>query len=268
MPEQFDINRCTVSGIVQKIWDRDGDIFLRLAFKPEEDKPLRYLTARLPQGMVGGKLVSLQPGDKLRLFGYLVDAPYTETIREFLWDARKKDLQDELGEKLKDVRVKRMGTRLDVLSLERLRPDASPGPADVSLQGVVAKTWNSSTHLMARLAVYDEHTEIISKNGNGNGNRPKRKPHYVTVRFPDSKAGEQEIKLAKRNRVRLAGSVQIRFYRETLREVLIRSKAADRIGDLDGIDPSEIFAIRDTVNVTANSAIVLGSMGRAELEKV
>jgi len=261
MTEQFDINRCTVGGVIQKIWDRDGDIFLRLAFQPEEDKPLRYLTARLPEGTVGGQMVSLQPGDKIRVFGYLADAPYTETIREFLWDARKKKLQDELGEKFAGVRIKRVGTRLDVLELERLEKDADPTQASVSLQGVVAKTWESGTHLMARLAVYDRHTRIIGENGS-NGRRPKRKPHYITVQFVDGKAGEQEISLKKKGRVRLTGDLQVRFYKETLREVLIRSKAADRIGELDGIDPDEIYAIRDSLHVVAESAIV---MGRAKL---
>ena len=62
--------------------------------------------------------------------------------------------------------------------------------------------------------------------------------------------------------MRLTGDLQVRFYKETLREVLIRSKAADRIGELDGIDPDEIYAIRDSLHVVAESAIV---MGRAKL---
>ena len=264
--EQFDLNRGTVSGIIQKIWDRHGDIFLRLAFLPEVDKPLRYLTLRLPEGQVGGQLISLQPGEKIRASGYLADAPYTESLAEFLWDARKKDLFDDLenGEKLRQIQIKRIGTRLDVLELERLEAKAEPQGADVTVQGVVAKVWDSSQHRMVRLAIYDQFTEITKKGRNGQ--HPKRKPHYVTARFVDGQVNGQEISIRKRQRVRLAGELQIRFYKETLREVMNRSGNAELIGDLHNIDPDEVFAIRDSVSVTAHSAIVLASMGRAELQ--
>jgi len=268
--EQFDINRCTVGGIVQKIWGRDNDIFLRLIFLPDPEKPNRYLTTRLPGGTVNGKLVSLQPGDRIRVSGYLSDEPYTETIREFLWDARKKKLQNDLGEKLEKVRVKRIGTRLDVLELERLKPDAQPTGADVSLQGVIVKTWESGTDLAARLGSYDPHTEIISNNGSGHrtGRKkwPRRKPHYITIRFLDGKADGQPVRLKKRNRIRLSGSLQIHFYKETLRDILIRAQAADLIGELDGIDPDHVFAIRSSAYVVVNSAIVLASLGLPEAE--
>ena len=264
--EQFDLNRCTVSGILQKIWDRHGDIFLRLAFLPEADKPLRYLTLRLPEGQVDGQLISLQPGERIRVSGYLVDAPYTESLAEFLWDARKKDLLDDLEntDQLRQIQIKRIGTRLDVLELERLQADAAPQGANVMVQGVVAKVWDSSRHRMVRLAIYDQYTEITKKGQNGK--RPKRKPHYITARFVDGKVGDQEITLRKRNRIRLSGALQIRFYKETLREVLMRSGNANLVGDFHNIDLDEVFAIRNSVSVTAHSAIVLASMGRAELQ--
>ena len=266
--EQFDINRCIVGGAIQKIWDRESDIFLRLAFLPDPDKPLRYLTLRLPDGKIDGKLVSLQPGEKIRVSGYLVDAPYTETLAEFLRDARKDGLIDRLdnAEKFRQVRVKRVGTRLDVLELERLTNAAELQAADVMVQGIAAKLWNSSRNLKVRLAIYDQYTDILTPGTNGK--RPRRKAHYLTAFFPDSKVGGKDVKIHKRNRIRLAGSLQIHFYRQTLREVLLRSGNATLIGELDAvIDPDQIFAIQDSVSMRVDSAIVLASMGRAQLHK-
>lgn len=266
--EQFDINRCIVGGAIQKIWDRESDIFLRLAFLPDPGKPLRYLTLRLPNGKIDGKLVSLQPGEKIRVSGYLVDAPYTETLAEFLRDARKDGLIDKLdsAEKFRQVRVKRVGTRLDVMELEHLTSAAEPQSAEVMVQGIAAKVWSSNRSLKVRLAIYDQYTDILTPGVNGR--RPKRKAHYLTVLFPDSKVGGQDVKIRKRNRLRLAGDLQIHFYRQTLREVLLRSGSAALIGELDAvIDPDQIYAIQDSVSMRVDSAIVLASMGRAQLQK-
>ncbi len=259
--ERFDINRCIVGGFVQKIWDYEEDIFLRLAFLPGEGEKQRYLTVRLPQGMVNGTPVSLQPGMNIRISGYLADSPYIETLAEFLRDARKNGLLSRLNDKFQEVHLERVGTRLDALELEFLAPDHAPHPADVQLQGIVTRLWESGVHLMARLAVYDPYTQVVS--GNGKRGLPRRKPHYVSVRFRGGKVGERDITLKKGVRVRLTGRLQIRFYRETLREVLVRSGNATLVGELDGIvDPDEVSAVRDSVLVEAHAAIVLASVQR------
>ncbi len=262
--ERFDINRCTVGGFIQKIWDFEEDIFLRLAFSPGADEKQRYLTLRLPQGMVGGRLVSLQPGMNVSVSGYLADSPYTESLAEFLRDARKNGLLDRLenGDVFRDVRLKRVGTRLDVLELE-IQEGEEPRlqSADVQLQGIAARVWEAGLHVMARLAVYDRYTEIMS--ANGRRGLPRRKPHYITVRFPEGKAGARPVALKKGVRLRLTGRLQIRFYRETLREVLVRSGNAGLVGALNGIvDPDEVSALRDSVLVIAEGAIVLASVQR------
>ena len=134
------------------------------------------------------------------------------------------------------------------------------------VQGIVAKHWNSNQSLKVRLAIYDRHTEILQEAASGR--RSKRKAHYLTACFPDGKAGGQEIDIRKRNRVRLSGDLQIHFYKQTLREVLLRSGNANLIGELDAtVDPDGIFAIQDSVSVTVDSAIVLASMGRTQLQQ-
>ncbi len=259
--ERFDINRCIVGGLVQKIWDYEEDIFLRLAFQPGDGEKQRYLTVRLPQGMVNGTLVSLQPGMNIRVSGYLADSPYIETLAEFLRDARKNGLLSRLNDKFQEVHLERVGTRLDALELEFLAPDHAYHPADVQLQGIVTRLWESGVHLMARLAVYDPYTQVIS--GDGKRGLPRRKPHYISVRFRGGKVGNQSITLKKGVRIRLNGRLQIRFYRETLREVLVRSGNATLVGDLEGIvDPDEVSAVRDSVLVEAHAAIVLASVQR------
>jgi hypothetical protein len=271
LDEQFDINRCTVSGVIQRIWDRGDDLFLRLAFVPEADKPPRFLTLRLPSGKVGGQLISLQPGETVNASGYLVDEPYEESLREFLRDARKNNLLEKLpgADDFYHVSLKRVGTRLDVTGLEMLKNGKLAETANaVDIQGVVAKVWEAGQNLMVRLAIYDRGTSVINaaENGSGaeNGKRPRRKAHYVTARFADGEVDGKSLKIHTRNRLRLNGSLQIRFFRETLRDVLIRSGNARLLENLDGHDPDDIYAIRDSVFVDVNSAIVLASLGREQ----
>ena len=81
MEEKFDLNRVQVSGIVQRIWDYGEDIFVRLEFYPDEDRPPRYITLKITGGMIDGEFVTLQPGELVQVEGHLADARYTESIR-------------------------------------------------------------------------------------------------------------------------------------------------------------------------------------------
>jgi hypothetical protein len=232
---------------------------------PDEEKPPRYLTLKLPSGQVDGKFVSLQPGEKVSAAGYLADEPYRESLREFLRDARKNQLLDELpnADALRKVSLKRVGTRLDVTGLEALDSGAVQ-QNDVCIQGVVAKAWEAGQNLMVRLAIYDRHTPVLEKAKDGK--RPRRKPHYVTARFSGGQVDGKALHILARNRLRLSGSLQIRFYRETLREVLVRSGNAGLLDGLGGCDPDEIYAVRDTVYMTVASAVVLASLGRKQVQ--
>jgi len=80
--------------------------------------------------------------------------------------------------------------------------------------------------------------------------------------------GERPITIHKRNRLRLTGTLQIRFYRQSLREVLVRSGNAALVGKLDSVyDPDQIYAIHDSVSLHVNNAVVLASMGRRQAKR-
>ena len=181
MEEKFDLNRVQVSGIVQRIWDYGEDIFVRLEFYPDEDRPPRYITLKITGGMIDGEFVTLQPGELVQVEGHLADAPYTESIREFFNDAKAQPFYEdtELAAEWNGIEIKRVGTQIVVTTLAAVT--ANPNLNNVMIQGIVTRSWVGGADLFARLAVYDENTEIIK--ASNNGKLPKRKPHYITIRI-------------------------------------------------------------------------------------
>jgi hypothetical protein len=272
-PEQFDLNQAELEGIVQKVWGREQDVFARLAvydaLQPDgSPAPPRYVTLRFPGGKAIGEedLLSLQPGDALRILGYLVDNPYTETLRQFMSDAKAPDFLENTPnpEDWLPIQIKRVSTLVETQSCNPTHVEKGRCFNRVQVQGIVSKTWESGGSLFARLAIYDRHTRILDPQPGKNG-RPRRAAHYVTVVFPEGKAGERAIRLKPRNRLRVSGSLTTRFYPETLREILLRVHKVDLLTNLPNSDrAAEIRALRTATYVVAQSTIVFASLERAE----
>ncbi len=255
--EHFDLNRVQISGVIQKIWDWGEDIFFSLAF--EENGAPRYVTMRLAGGMLGGKPVSLQPDASIHVTGHLVDSPHTETLGNFLANANKANFLEGVPDPSAwdEICIERVDTRINV---ETIQPEGTGSQNQVQVQGLVVKAWRGGVDTFARLAVYDQHTQIIGHNPQKG--LPKRKPHYLTVRFPDGQAGGQPIKLRRRQRVRVSGSIHIHYYKQSLYDVLLRTQNAELLEGLAVDEVKVIAALRTSLYVLATSAIVLGSRGR------
>lgn len=263
--EHFDINAVDVRGTVQKIWDWDDDIFFSLAIiEAGKDAP-RLVTNRVPQGLQHGKLVALQPrvalqpGTNVHVQGYLADAPFDEPLTAFLKSARAKSFLDEIPAEARqawiNIRTKRVDTRLEVTALSVL--DEPQDMNTVQLQGVAVKVWRSGgSDLFARLAVYDQHAHVLP--GAGKNGLPRRKPHYVTVRFVGGAIDGQPVLLTERQRLRVSGQLHINFYRQSLHEILLRARQTVLIDKIPIDTVSHIAAVRTSLSVLAQSVIVLG----------
>ena len=260
--EQFDINRVEVEGIVQSIWERSGSVFFRLVIFPElrialETPDYRFATCRLTGGLVGDQAVSLLPGDQVRVVGLLVDAPYKETLRQFLAEARAPDFLESVPNQTSwsAVQVPRIATLVEVRELVPVQGERGGFCNHVCVQGVVAKVWERGGNLLARLAIYDEHTTATDQTGNHN--RPRRIPHYATALFIEGKAGDREVHVEAKNRLRVTGYLTTRLYRESLKEILLRSRNLALRNDLPNSDRVEdICDTREATYVVVQSAIL------------
>src|SRR5258708_23765525 len=99
----------------------------------------------------------------------------------------------------------------------------------VVIEGVVAKVWEyrrnagkiETVDLFVRLAVYDDRT-MIDENGVGNFGRPRRRPHYVNIRFPSGKTSAgTAIKISAKDRTRVVGQLRDQGKPVTLHEALL-----------------------------------------------
>jgi ABC-type branched-subunit amino acid transport system substrate-binding protein len=128
--EKFHVNSVDVEGIVTKVWDRNTDVFARLAIydefsevlEPAEDGGLpkrqaHYVTLQFSDGKTAdGAPVSISVKDHVRVTGYLRDAPYSESLTTFLRKAKKfKRIEDRDD----NVRVGRVATYVVVRTLIR-----------------------------------------------------------------------------------------------------------------------------------------------------
>lgn len=265
--EQFDINRATIRGYVQKIWSRGGHTFLRIALTEPADENgqsrVHYITGRIPDGAVNGELVTIMPGDLAELSGFLADAPYDESIREFLVDAKKSTLVDSFPNKEEwdQVRIKRVNTRFEILGYKLVSQNEPTYCNVVELEGVVASVRKHEGDLYVRMAIYDQWTPIVDEEKGKNG-RPRRRPHYVTVVFPGSQVSGRTIDLHEKNRLRIVGTVTMRLYSEALKEVLLRTGkvgllTADGLQEPDKI--AQIKATRSTTYVVAERAQIFAT---------
>ena len=253
MEERFDMNQTQVAGIVQRIWDYGEDIFIRLEFIPDEDHPPRYITLKIPGGMIDGEFVSIQPGEHIQVEGYLSDAPYTESIGEFFRDAKARPFFEDTDQTKawEQIEIERVGTQVVVTTLAPVSNALHLNT--VTIQGVVARTWKGGADTFARLAIYDRHTEITGHNEKKD--LPRRKPHYVTVRILGGEVDGRKVMIQKRNRLRASGQLHIHFYRQTLPQILERADKPELIETIPA-QADGIYAVRDSLYVIGNSVVV------------
>ena len=163
---------------------------------------------------------------------------------------------------------------LNVLGIQWIGTDVQFGEAEllkeyedaqnkVTLEGIVAKVWeyphSDGAHLFIRIASYDKYTPTVPGQGDRFG-RPRRKPHYLTVKFIDGTVNGIPIKLEKKLRIRITGKMADQGGRSTLREELLDTGSEEVIalmGRLPNADKlSEISAQQSSVHVEAESLIV------------
>ncbi|MFZ5884010.1 MAG: hypothetical protein ACOYYI_09550 [Chloroflexota bacterium] len=276
--EQFDLNAATVAGTIVKLWGRNRDVFLRLRVslrgdvQETEDVYACYVTIRIPDGTIGGKLVTLQPGIVVRVDGYITHANYEETLRRFLNVAGRDDFFDkhippEDLDAWRAIQFRRQNAVLNALKIEPLAAGKKSQGEIVNLadlEGIVAKKWEyprgKAVDQFVRIAVYDEYTPARDDK-KGNFGKPYRQPHYVNVLFPDGKTVEGiEVKVKTKQRIRVRGEFRDQGRRVTLRDALVSLGSSDVI-DMMGrvINPEaldEISAQQESLHVLANAVIV------------
>ena len=98
--EQYDLNQVVVSGVIGSVWGKNNDVFARMALSmrgrlvENDDNFASHITLRFADGMIAGMPISIQPGDVLKIRGYLVHREYHETLRKFLDEANAMNFLD------------------------------------------------------------------------------------------------------------------------------------------------------------------------------
>ena len=276
------MNSATLAGVVQKLWGHNGDVFARLRVSRRgqlvetEDAQSSLINLRFANGMVGENDLSLQPGDVVRVTGYLSHSEFDETIRNFLEAARKPDFLENVPKEdlaaWQAITFKRVNTMFNVETLELLdskKPEAGVINRIV-LEGPVAKQWTHSEDVYLRMAVYDQHTRVTKEKGNYG--RPRRLPHYLTIVLPGGKTtGGREVVANVKDRLRVTGELHDHGYRRTLHEMLLGT-GSTAVTDLlqrlpNAGDLHTISAQQESLHVVASAVIVYASAGSRKNEQ-
>jgi len=280
--EQFDMNSATLAGVVQKLWGHNGDVFARLRVSRRgqlvetEDAQSSLIILRFANGMVGENDLSLQPGDAVRVAGYLSHSEFDETIRNFLEAARKPDFLENVPKEdlaaWQAITFKRVNTMFNVDTLDLL-DSKKPGVGVINrvvLEGPIAKHWTHSEDVYLRMAVYDQHTRVTKEKGNYG--RPRRLPHYLTIVLPGGKStGGREVVANVKDRLRVTGELHDHGYRRTLHEMLLgtgSTAVTDLLQRLPNADELHtISAQQESLHVVASAVIVYASAGSRKNEQ-
>jgi hypothetical protein len=268
--------------VVQKLWGHNGDVFARLRVSRRgqlvetEDAQSSLINLRFANGMVGEKDLSLQPGDVVRVTGYLSHSEFDETIRNFLEAARKPNFLENVPKEdlaaWQGIAFKRVNTMFNVETLELL--DSKKPVAGVInrvvLEGPVAKQWTHSEDVYLRMAVYDQHTRVTKEKGNYG--RPRRLPHYLTIVLPGGKTtGGREVVANVKDRLRVTGELHDHGYRRSLHEMLLgtgSTAVTDLLQRLPNADELHtISAQQESLHVVAFAVIVYASAGSRKNEQ-
>jgi hypothetical protein len=262
-----------------------------------EDAQSTYVTLRFQNGSADGAPVTLQPGDSISVRGYLTHTRFDETLRKFLDAAGAPNFIEYVPSGdlslWRGITFKRFNTILNVVSLSSIPGEVVPAVETkkksrkrkgdssylednlsigdinkVVIEGVVAKVWEyrrnegkfESIDLYARLAVYDDRT-MIDEKGEGNFGRPRRRPHYVNVRFQGGKTSSGvAVKIAAKNRARVTGQLRDQGKAVSLHEALLATgdtavmEAIQRLPDADRLH--EIKAQEETLHVLCDAVVI------------
>jgi hypothetical protein len=280
--EQFDINSATLTGEVQKLWGRGGDVFARLCVSQRgslvetDEAQSSFTNLRFANGIVGEEDLSLQPADLVHVTGFLSHTEFDETIRRFLEAASKPNFLESVP--LEDlaawqsIAFKRVNTMFNVETLELLDSTKPVGSVinRVVLEGVLVQQWTHAEDAYLRLAAYDQHTPVTGEEGNFG--RPRRRPHYVTALLPGGKTtGGREVLVHVKDRLRITGELHDRCYRRSLHELLLAtgsSSVTDLLQRLPNADDlHSISAQQESLHVVASAVIVYASAGSRHKEE-
>ena len=275
--EQFDLNTATVAGMIMKLWGRNRDVFLRLRVslrgdvQETEDTQSCYVTVRIPDGMIGGKLVSLQPGITVRVEGYITHANYDETLRRFLNVASgesflEKNVPEEDIETWRTIQFRRQNAVLNAVKIESIgAKKGQEEPVNVAdLEGVIARKWeyprDKGIDQFIRIAVYDEFAPI-REDKKGSFGRPYRQPHYVNVLMPEGKTSDGvEIKVKTKQRIRIRGEFRDQGRKVTLRDALVSLGSSDVVEMMGRVVNPEVMddiaTQQESLHILANAVIV------------
>ncbi len=280
--ERFDMNSVFAQGVVQRLWGRGGDVFARLRVPTGggESENFTFITARFPDGRVAETPVTLSPGIEIKLGGFLTQTKFSESILKVLDAAGEREFLANIPAEDKDAWLRinflRRNAMLNVLAAEWVGAELRLGATDrfdefphadelsgVSIEGVIASTWeyayDGGVHLFARLACYDAHTPKVKGKEDRFG-RPRRKPHYVTIKLDNGKVDGFPVKLTKKMRVRVLGTLEDQAGRTSLREQLLDTGKGEiielmaRVPNADRL--SEIVSQQSSIHVKAKSLIV------------
>ncbi len=284
--EIFDLNTAQVAGRIVRLWPRHGDVFARLritsADKLPEAAQAVYCNLRFPFGKADNIPISLQPGDAIHVSGYLTHNEYFETIHRFLQEAHASQFLDHIPKEdlssWQAVTFRRINIILNVRSLACLGLDGKSSPGSqaanekampsmndgkvlnqVTLEGIVAREWEYADHRFIRLAVYDRFAPVERGGNVGQHGRPRRKPHYITVRFSEGKVAGRPVAVHLKDRVRITGTIGNQFTRVTLHQALLEtgsSEVIELLGRLPNADQcQEIEVQQESLHVDAGALI-------------
>jgi len=267
------------------VWGKNNDVFARLALSrrgrliENDDNFASYITLRFAEGMIGGSPISIQPGDVLKIQGYLVHREYQETLRKFLDEANAMSFLDHVDPtdlpSWRSLTLGRQNGLVNALSMSLLdghgnlidhfgEPIREKSLNRAQVEGIVARVWEyrhaEGVDLFARIAVYDEHTPIDSKRA-GNFERPRRMAHYTTIRFTNGKTSSgAPIRLQTKMRIRVVGELRDKAQVVTLRDELLKigsSTVAEMMQRV--LDPGQMSEIRnqqESLHVLASAVVV------------
>ncbi len=288
--EQYDLNLVVVSGVIGSVWGKNNDVFARLALSlrgrlvENDEKFASHITLRFADGMIGGVPISIQPGDVLKIQGYLVHREYQETLRKFLDEANAMSFLDYVDptdlSAWRLLTLERRNGLVNALAMSLLdgngkliahfgEPIHEKSLNRAQVEGIVARVWeyrhDEGIDLFARIAVYDEHTPIDSKRA-GNFGRARRAAHYITIRFSNGKTSSgATIRLQMKMRIRVVGELRDKAQVVTLRDELLKTGSSEVAAMMqrvtDGGQLSEIKNQQESLHVLANAAVVYSSKG-------
>jgi hypothetical protein len=280
--EIFDMNIARAAGLVVRLWPNGGDVYARLCLLRGETQPADsraiYATLRFPGGKIKEQPISLQEGESINVSGYLTHNEYFETIQHFLKNARQSDFLEKVPTNdlpaWQAITFRRVNILLNVRGFQAgIDEIAIPGTkgseeqenktpkrgSEIVLEGIVARQWEYADNLFTRLAVYDRYTPIERGGKSNYRGRPRRKPHYITVRFSEKKVADRIVAFTLKDRLRVTGTIGNQNTRLTLHQALFEtgcSEVIELLGRLPNADRvHEIKAEQESIHIEASSLI-------------